>query len=111
MRTRKVGLAAAAIEDRPPDQAQRSFTDPESEPQKTSDGLIPGYNAQVAVDAQSQLIVVTPVSTRLDVDLRRRPGRPRKQHLRPARKTASTSACGGWQRVGNTEERASARSP
>ena len=50
---------------KPPDKAQRNFTDPESQIQKTSDGYIQGYNAQVAVDAQFQVIVgqhVTPTS-------------------------------------------------
>ena len=50
---------------RPPDKAQRNFTDPESKIQKTSDGFIQGYNAQIAVDATAQVIVaqhVTPAS-------------------------------------------------
>lgn len=47
---------------RPPDKAQRNFTDPESKIQKTSDGFIQGYNAQVAVDAPSQVIVAQHVT-------------------------------------------------
>jgi transposase len=50
---------------KPPDKAQRNFTDPDSQIQKTSDGFIQGYNAQVAVDAEFQVIVsqhVTPTS-------------------------------------------------
>jgi hypothetical protein len=50
---------------KPPDRAQRNFTDPESQIQKTADGYIQGYNAQVAVDAEFQVIVsqhVTPSS-------------------------------------------------
>jgi transposase len=49
----------------PPDTAQRNFTDPESKIQKTKDGFIQGYNAQVAVDEQHQVIVaqhVTPAA-------------------------------------------------
>ncbi|MGH8847954.1 MAG: IS1182 family transposase [Polaromonas sp.] len=49
----------------PPDKAQRNFTDPESKIQKTKDGYIQGYNAQVAVDDTLQLIVsqhVTPTA-------------------------------------------------
>jgi transposase len=42
---------------RPEEKAQRNFTDPESKIQKTPDGFIQGYNAQVAVDAQCQIIV------------------------------------------------------
>jgi transposase len=50
---------------RPADKAQRNFTDPESRIQKTSDGFIQGYNAQIAVDEHRQIIVsqhVTPTS-------------------------------------------------
>jgi len=41
----------------PPEKAQRNFTDPESKIQKTGDGFIQGYNAQVAVDEKHQIIV------------------------------------------------------
>lgn len=41
----------------PPDKAQRNFTDPESRIMKTSDGFVQGYNAQLAVDGGSQVIV------------------------------------------------------
>ena len=50
---------------RPPDKAQRNFTDPESKIQKTPDGFIQGYNAQLAVDQKCQIIVaqhVTPAA-------------------------------------------------
>ena len=50
---------------KPPDKAQRNFTDPESKIQKTGDGYIQGYNAQVAVDDVFQVIVaqhVTPTA-------------------------------------------------
>ncbi|MGH8614682.1 MAG: IS1182 family transposase [Gammaproteobacteria bacterium] len=40
-----------------PEKAQRNFTDPESKIQKTPDGFIQGYNAQVAVDEKHQIIV------------------------------------------------------
>ena len=49
----------------PEEKAQRNFTDPESKIQKTPDGFIQGYNAQVAVDEKCQIIVsqhVTPAS-------------------------------------------------
>jgi len=42
--------------------AQRNFTDPDSKIQKTSDGFIQGYNAQVAVDEQAQVIVAQHVT-------------------------------------------------
>ena len=71
----------------PPDKAQRNFTDPESKIQKTSDGFIQGYNAQLAVDGgPAQIIVaqhVTPAApdvqqlvpalAALTRDLRRKP--------------------------------------
>jgi transposase len=41
----------------PPANAQRNFTDPESRMMRTKDGYIQGYNAQLAVDAGSQVIV------------------------------------------------------
>jgi len=50
---------------RPPEKAQRNFTDPESKIQKTGDGFIQGYNAQIVVDAHAQAIVaqhVTPTA-------------------------------------------------
>jgi transposase len=50
---------------RPTTKSQRNFTDPDSQIQKTPDGYIQGYNAQVAVDAEFQVIVsqhVTPTS-------------------------------------------------
>ncbi len=72
---------------RPADKAQRNFTDPESKIQKTSDGFIQGYNAQIAVDGgPAQIIVaqhVTPAApdvqqlvptvTALTRDLHRKP--------------------------------------
>ena len=42
----------------PPDKAQRNFTDPESKIQKTPDGFIQGYNAQLAVDGGPAQIIV-----------------------------------------------------
>jgi transposase len=54
---------------KPPDKAQRNFTDPESKIQKTSDGFIQGYNAQVAVDDLFQIIVAQHVTPNaLDVN-------------------------------------------
>jgi transposase len=46
---------------KPEDKAQRNFTDPESRIQKTSDGFIQGYNAQIAVDAHAQVILACDV--------------------------------------------------
>ena len=47
----------------PPDRAQRNFTDPESRIQPTRDGVIQGYNAQIAVDGAHQIIVAQRVQT------------------------------------------------
>jgi len=71
----------------PPDKAQRNFTDPEAKIQKTSDGFVQGYNAQIAVDASPAQIIVAqlvtaaspdvqqlvPVVTAVTQGLRRRP--------------------------------------
>ena len=43
--------------------AQRNFTDPESKIQKTGDGFIQGYNAQITVDETSQIIVAQHVTS------------------------------------------------
>jgi transposase len=59
---------------RPADKAQRNFTDPESKIQKTSDGFIQGYNAQIAVDDTAQIIVAQHVT----------PAAPDVQELVPA---------------------------
>lgn len=47
---------------KPRGRAQRNFTDSESRIQKTSDGYIQGYNAQIAVDSRAQVIVSQHVS-------------------------------------------------
>jgi transposase len=62
-RQQKIREAKAALEGKdpddavPPDKSQRNFTDPDSSIQKTPDGFIQGYNAQVAVDGEFQKIV------------------------------------------------------
>ena len=61
-RTRAQGDGTPSDEARPPDKAQRNFTDPESKIQKSSEGFIQGYNAQVAVDATAQVIVAQHVT-------------------------------------------------
>jgi transposase len=61
--------AKAVAEDRDPEQAevpqraQTNFTDPDSKIMKTPEGFQQCYNAQAAVDAQSQVIVAQEVST------------------------------------------------
>ena len=41
----------------PEDTAQRNFTDPDSRIMKAGDGFVQAYNGQIAVDAESQVIV------------------------------------------------------
>jgi transposase len=54
----------AAEQERPPrDSDSGNTTDPDSRPQYTSHGSIQGYNAQLAVSAESGLIVAAHVST------------------------------------------------
>ena len=47
----------------PPDKAQRNFTDGDSRIQPTRDGFIAGFNGQIAVDADHQIIVAQQLST------------------------------------------------
>jgi transposase len=57
--------AAAPRETPPPPpapKAQRNFTDPESRIMKGPDGYVQAYNAQIAVDASSQVIVAQHVT-------------------------------------------------
>jgi transposase len=46
----------------PPDKAQKNFTDSESRIMKGPDGYVQAYNAQAAVDADSQVIVAQSVT-------------------------------------------------
>jgi hypothetical protein len=41
----------------PPDKAQRNFTDPDSRILPNKDGVVQGYNAQIAVDGAHQIII------------------------------------------------------
>jgi transposase len=59
---------------RPPEKAQRNFTDSDSKIHKTSDGFIQGYNAQIAVDDEAQVIVAQHVTS----------SAPDVQQLKPA---------------------------
>ncbi|MGH7425544.1 MAG: transposase, partial [Candidatus Methylomirabilales bacterium] len=47
---------------RPAPKAQRNFTDPDSKIMKGPDGFVQAYNAQAAVDTQSQVIIAHDVS-------------------------------------------------
>jgi transposase len=56
------GPKPKALEGVPQDKAQSNFTDPESRILKTGNGYEQGYNAQAAVDAESQVIVAQSVT-------------------------------------------------
>lgn len=49
--------------DRPPDKAQRNFTDPDSRIMPSGGTFIAGYNGQIAVDAAHQIIVAQQLAT------------------------------------------------
>ena len=51
-----------ALSGEPHDKAQRNFTDPESRIMKTRDGFVQGYNAQIVVDSENQVIVAQDVT-------------------------------------------------
>ena len=53
----KGGRPAAPPSDVPDAKAQKNFTDPESRIMKSKDGFVQAYNAQIAVDAEAQIIV------------------------------------------------------
>jgi transposase len=55
--TRKDAQAAGKEENQPPDKKQYNFTDPQSRIMKGSDGFVQGYNCQIAVEENFQLIV------------------------------------------------------
>jgi transposase len=57
------GPVPKALDGAPADKAQSNFTDPESRIMKTADGYEQAYNAQAAVDAESQVIVAQAVIT------------------------------------------------
>ncbi len=56
------GPKPKALEGMPEDKKQSNFTDPESRILKTAGGYEQGYNAQAAVDAESQVIVAQAVT-------------------------------------------------
>jgi transposase len=54
----------------PSDKSQRNFTDPDSKILKSADGYVQGYNGQIAVDAEHQIIVAHTLTNRQnDVDM------------------------------------------
>lgn len=56
------GAALKRARGKPEPKAQSNFTDPESRIMKTGDGFVQAYNCQLAVDAESHVIVAQQVS-------------------------------------------------
>jgi transposase len=63
-RVRKEAQAKSenAAQAKPDDKAQYNFTDPESRIMKGPDGFVQGYNAQIAVESETQLVVAQTVT-------------------------------------------------
>jgi transposase len=59
---KKPGRQAAPPSTAPDPKAQKNFTDPESRIMKSKDGFVQAYNAQIAVDAEAQIIVAQDVT-------------------------------------------------
>jgi transposase len=59
---KKSGRPAAPPSTAPDAKAQKNFTDPESRIMKSKDGFVQAYNAQIAVDAEAQIIVAQDVT-------------------------------------------------
>src|ERR1700751_4506978 len=59
---RKGGRKAAPPSPAPDAKAQKNFTDPQSRVMKSKDGFVQAYNAQIAVDAEAQIIVAQDVT-------------------------------------------------
>jgi len=59
---RKGGRKAAPPSTVPDTKVQKNFTDPESRIMKSKDGFVQAYNAQIAVDAEAQIIVAQDVT-------------------------------------------------
>jgi transposase len=59
---KKPGRQAAPPSSAPDPKAQKNFTDPESRIMKSKDGFVQAYNAQIAVDAEAQIIVAQDVT-------------------------------------------------
>jgi hypothetical protein len=59
---RKGGRKAAPPSTVPDTKVQKNFTDPQSRIMKSKDGFVQAYNAQIAVDAEAQIIVAQDVT-------------------------------------------------
>jgi transposase len=80
---------------RPPDKAQRNFTDPESRIMKVSRGFEQCYNAQAAVDADSHVIVAQMV-TNQPTDMQQLPAMVEQIKANTGRQARELSADAGY---------------
>src|SRR5262249_38264698 len=84
-------------------QAQRNFTDPESRILKTGDGFIQGYNAQLAVDSEHQIIVAHDVKAEQN-DAPQLPAMLAQIRTNSGRQVEEVAADNGYLRDANLRE-------
>src|SRR2546427_472512 len=110
IRAAKAALEAEARAAAPPDtpppppapKAQRNFTDPESRIMKGADGVVQAYNAQIAVDASSQVIVAQQV-TAAATDVQALPGLLAEIKANTGRQAQEISADAGYCSTANLQ--------
>jgi transposase len=111
LRAAKAALEAEACASTPPDapapppapKAQRNFTDPESRIMKGPDGFVQAYNAQLAVDAASQVIVAEHV-TAAPTDVQALPPLLAQIKANTGRQAREISADAGYCSTANLQE-------
>jgi hypothetical protein len=111
LRAAKAALEAEARGAAPPDapapapapKAQRNFTDPESRIMKGPDGFVQAYNAQLAVDAASQVIVAEHV-TAAPTDVQALPPLLAQIKANTGRQAREISADAGYCSTANLQE-------
>lgn len=87
----------------PKDKAQRNFTDPESRIMKSSDGFVQAYNGQIAVDADSQVIVAQHL-TNAPTDVQQLAPLVKQIKINTHRQAQEVSADAGYCSEGNLKE-------
>jgi transposase len=87
----------------PKDEAQRNFTDPESRIMKSSDGFVQAYNGQIAVDADSQVIVAQHL-TNAPTDVQQLAPLVEQIKINTDRQAREISADAGYCSEGNLKE-------
>ena len=88
---------------KPSPKAQRNFTDPESRIMKSSsDGFVQAYNAQLLVDAGSQIVVATDLTAE-PVDTQHLPQLLAQAHANIGRRPTQVSADAGYWSAANLQ--------